>query len=243
IISEIPYQVNKSSMIERIAELVREKRVEGISGLRDESDRRGMRVVIELKRDASAEVVLNQLYRYSQLQTSFGVNMLALVGGRPIQLSMRGLIETFLTFREEVIARRTRHRLNKARERGHDLVGLAIAVANIDEVVRLIRESPDPASARLALTTRDWPAHDLAPIIQLIADPRSVLTEAGTIRMSEDQARAILDLRLQRLTGLGRDELSNEVRSLAAKIADLLDILRSRSRVIEIIRTELTHVR
>ena len=243
IISEIPYQVNKSSMIERIAELVREKRVEGISGLRDESDRRGMRVVIELKRDASAEVVLNQLYRYSQLQTSFGVNMLALVGGRPIQLSMRGLIETFLTFREEVIARRTRHRLNKARERGHDLVGLAIAVANIDEVVRLIRESPDPASARLALTTRDWPAHDLAPIIQLIADPRSVLTEAGTIRMSEDQARAILDLRLQRLTGLGRDELSNEVRSLAAKIADLLDILRSRSRVIEIIRSELTHVR
>eukprot|EP01038_Epipyxis_sp_PR26KG_P013691 gene13691-18368_t len=215
IISEIPYQVNKSSMIERIAELVREKRVEGISGLRDESDRRGMRVVIELKRDASAEVVLNQLYRYSQLQTSFGVNMLALVGGRPIQLSMRGLIETFLTFREEVIAR----------------------------LVRLIRESPDPASARLALTTRDWPAHDLAPIIQLIADPRSVLTEAGTIRMSEDQARAILDLRLQRLTGLGRDELSNEVRSLAAKIADLLDILRSRSRVIEIIRTELTHVR
>jgi DNA gyrase subunit A len=243
IITEIPYQVNKSSMIERIAELVRDKRVEGISGLRDESDRRGMRVVIELKRDASSEVVLNQLYRFSQLQTSFGVNMLALVGGRPIQLSMRAMIETFLSFREEVIARRTRHRLNKARERGHDLVGLAIAVANIDEVVRLIRESPDPASARLALTSRDWPAHDLAPIIQLIADPRSVLAEDGTIRMSEDQARAILDLRLQRLTGLGREELSNEVRSLAAKIADLLDILRSRSRVIEIIRGELTHVR
>jgi DNA gyrase subunit A len=243
IITEIPYQVNKSSMIERIAELVRDKRVEGISALRDESDRRGMRVVIELKRDASAEVVLNQLYRFSQLQTSFGVNMLALVGGRPIQLSMRAMIETFLSFREEVIARRTRHRLNKARERGHDLVGLAIAVANIDEVVRLIRESPDPASARLALTSRDWPAHDLAPIIELIADPRSVLTTEGTIRMSEDQARAILDLRLQRLTGLGREELTNEVRTLAAKIADLLDILRSRSRVIEIIRGELTHVR
>jgi DNA gyrase subunit A len=243
IITEIPYQVNKSSMIERIAELVRDKRVEGISALRDESDRRGMRVVIELKRDASAEVVLNQLYRFSQLQTSFGVNMLALVGGRPIQLSMRAMIETFLSFREEVIARRTRHRLNKARERGHDLVGLAIAVANIDEVVRLIRESPDPASARLALTSRDWPAHDLAPIIELIADPRSVLTTEGTIRMSEDQARAILDLRLQRLTGLGREELTNEVRTLAAKIADLLDILRSRSRVIEIIRSELTHVR
>jgi DNA gyrase subunit A len=243
IITEIPYQVNKSSMIERIAELVRDKRVEGISALRDESDRRGMRVVIELKRDASAEVVLNQLYRFSQLQTSFGVNMLALVGGRPIQLSMRAMIETFLSFREEVIARRTRHRLNKARERGHDLVGLAIAVANIDEVVRLIRESPDPASARLALTSRDWPAHDLAPIIELIADPRSVLSPNGTIRMSEDQARAILDLRLQRLTGLGREELTNEVRTLAAKIADLLDILRSRSRVIEIIRGELTHVR
>jgi DNA gyrase subunit A len=243
IITEIPYQVNKSSMIERIAELVREKRIEGISALRDESDRRGMRVVIELKREASADVVLNQLYRFSQLQTSFGVNMLALVGGRPIQLSMRAMLETFLTFREEVIARRTRHRLNKARERGHDLVGLAIAVANIDEVVRLIRESTDPASARLALTSRDWPAHDLAPIIELIADPRSVLTAQGTIRMSEDQARAILDLRLQRLTGLGREELSNEVRSLAAKIADLLDILRSRSRVVEIIRGELTHVR
>jgi DNA gyrase subunit A len=243
IITEIPYQVNKSAMIERIAELVRDKRVEGISALRDESDRRGMRVVIELKRDASAEVVLNQLYRFSQLQTSFGVNMLALVGGRPIQLSMRAMIETFLSFREDVIARRTRHRLNKARERGHDLVGLAIAVANIDEVVRLIRESPDPASARLALTSRDWPAYDLAPIIELIADPRSVLTPEGTIRMSEDQARAILDLRLQRLTGLGREELTNEVRTLAAKIADLLDILRSRSRVIEIIRGELTHVR
>ena len=243
IITEIPYQVNKASMIERIAELVREKRIEGISAMRDESDRRGMRVVIELKRDASADVVLNQLYRFSQLQTSFGVNMLALVGGRPIQLSMRAMIEVFLSFREDVIARRTRHRLNKARERGHDLVGLAIAVANIDEVVRLIRESPDPASARLALTSRDWPAHDLAPIIELIADPRSVLSADGTIRMSEDQARAILDLRLQRLTGLGREELTNEVRTLAAKIADLLDILRSRSRVIEIIRGELTHVR
>jgi DNA gyrase subunit A len=243
IVTEIPYQVNKAAMLERISELVREKRIEGISAMRDESDRRGMRVVIELKRDASADVVLNQLYRFSQLQTSFGVNMLALVGGRPIQLSMRAMIETFLSFREEVIARRTRHRLNKARERGHDLVGLAIAVANIDEVVRLIRESPDPASARLALTSRDWPARDLAPIIELIADPRSVLAADGTIRMSEDQARAILDLRLQRLTGLGREELTNEVRTLAAKIADLLDILRSRTRVIEIIRSELTHVR
>jgi DNA gyrase subunit A len=243
IVTEIPYQVNKSTMIERIAELVREKRIEGISALRDESDRRGMRVVIELKRDASAEVVLNQLHRFTPLQTSFGVNMLALVGGRPIQLSLRAMIETFLRFREEVIARRTRHRLAKARERGHDLVGLAIAVANIDEVVRLIRESPDPASARVALTSRDWPARDLAPLIALIADPRSALTAEGTVRMSEDQARAILDLRLQRLTGLGREELWNETRTLADKIADLLDILRSRARVVAIIREELGQVR
>lgn len=243
IVNEIPYQVNKSTMIERIAELVRDKKIEGISGLRDESDRRGMRVVIELKRDASPDVVLNQLYRFTPLQTSFGVNMLALVGGRPIQLSLRVMIEVFLRFREEVIARRTRHRLAKARSRGHDLVGLAIAVANIDEVVRLIRESADPPAARLALTSRDWPAKDLAPLIALIADPRSVLSSDGTVRMSEEQARAILELRLQRLTGLGREELWNETRSLADKIADLLDILRSRARVIGIIREELTNVR
>lgn len=243
IVTELPYQVNKATLIERIAELVREKRVEGISALRDESDRRGMRMVIELKRDASPEVVLNQLYRFTPLQTSFGVNMLALVGGRPQLMSVRVMLEVFLRFREEVITRRTRYRLSKARDRGHDLVGLAIAVANIDEVVRLIRESRDPATAREALTSRDWPAHDLAPLIALIADPRTTLTAEGTVRLSEDQARAILDLRLQRLTGLGREELWNEVNALAARIADLLDILRSRSRVLDLIRKELTDAR
>lgn len=243
IITEIPYQVNKAALMERISELVREKRIEGISGLRDESDRRGMRIVIETKRDASADVVLNQLYRFTPLQTSFGVNTLALVGGRPQLLSVRELLSIFLRFREEVITRRTRFRLAKARVRGHELVGLAIAVANIDEVVRLIRESPDPASAREALTSRDWPAKDLAPLIALIADPRTVLTSNDTVRLSEEQARAILDLRLQRLTGLGREELWNEVNALAARIADLLDILRSRARVLELIRSELTDVR
>lgn len=243
IVTEIPYQVNKSNLIEKIAELVRDKRVEGISGLRDESDRKGMRIVIEIKRDASPDVVLNQLYRFTPLQTSFGVNMLALVDRLPIQMNVRTMLQTFLQFREKVITNRTRHRLSKARDRGHDLVGLAIAVANIDEVVRLIRAAPDPAAARLALTSRDWPAKDLAPLIALIADPRSELTTENTVRLSEDQARAILDLRLQRLTGLGRDELSNEVNTLATRIADLLDILGSRSRVIELIQNELTTVR
>lgn len=243
IVHEIPYQVNKASMIEKIAELVRDKRIEGISALRDESDRKGMRVVIEIKRDASAEVVLNQLYKYTPLQTSFGVNMLALVDRLPMQMNVRQMLMTFLRFRETVITNRTRFRLSKARERGHDLVGLAIAVANIDEVVRLIREAPDPASARAELTSRDWPAKDLAPLIALIADPRSHLSENNTVRLSEDQARAILDLRLQRLTGLGRDELSNEVNTLAEKIADLLDILSSRARIVAIIQDDLTSIR
>lgn len=243
IVHEIPYQVNKASMIEKIAELVRDKRVEGISAIRDESDRRGMRVVIEIKRDATADVVLNQLYRLTPLQTSFGVNMLALVDRLPIQMNVRSMLQVFLRFRETVITNRTRHRLSKARDRGHDLVGLAIAVANIDEVVKLIREAPDPAAARHALTNRDWPAKDLAPLIALIADPRSHLSENNTVRLSEDQARAILDLRLQRLTGLGRDELSNEVNTLAEKIADLLDILRSRARIIAIIKEDLIQIR
>ena len=243
IVTEIPYQVNKATMIEKISELSRDKRIEGISALRDESDRKGMRVVIEIKRDSSAEVVLNQLYKYTQLQTSFGVNMLALVDRLPVQMTVRSMLMTFLKFRETVITRRTRFRLAKARDRGHDLVGLAIAVANIDEVVRLIREAPDPAAARIALTSRDWPARDLAPLIELIADPRSHMTAENTVRLSETQARAILDLRLQRLTGLGREELWNEVNSLAAKISDLLDILRSRARIIGLIRDELVSVR
>ncbi len=243
VVTELPYQVNKATLQERIADLVREKRVEGVSAINDESDRRGMRLVIELKRDASPDVVLNQLYRFTPLQTSFGVNMLALAGGRPQQMGLRQLLEVFLRFREQVIVRRTKKRLSVARTRGHVLVGLTIAVANIDEVVALIRAAPDPASARLALTTRDWPARDLAPLIALIADPRTVLSADGTVRLSEDQARAILDLRLQRLTGLGREEISKEAQELAARIADLLDILRTPGRVAAIIKEELQEAR
>ena len=243
IVDEIPYQVNKATMVERIADLVREKRVEGISDLRDESDRDGMRVVIELKRDANADVVLNQLYRYSPLQTSFGCNIVALNGGRPEQLNLKDLLSAFIAFREEVVARRTKFLLAKARDRAHVLVGLAVAVANIDEVIRLIRTSPDPATARAALMDRDWPAHDMGPLIELIDDPRHKLSADGTIRLSEEQARAILDLRLQRLTALGMNEIGDELKKLAEEIADYLDILRSRRRIQEIIKAELSAVR
>ncbi|GAB5374730.1 MAG: DNA gyrase subunit A [Acuticoccus sp.] len=243
IVDEIPYQVNKATMVEKIADLVREKRVEGISDLRDESDRDGMRVVIELKRDANADVVLNQLYRYSPLQTSFGCNMVALNGGRPEQLNLKDLLSAFIHFREEVVARRTKFLLGKARDRAHVLVGLAVAVANIDEVIRLIRTSPDPATARQLLMERNWPAHDMGPLIALIDDPRHRLSEDGTIRLSEEQARAILDLRLQRLTALGRDEIGDELKKLAEEIADYLDILGSRARIMTIIKDELSAVR
>jgi len=239
IITEIPYQVNKASMVEKIAELVRDKRVEGISDLRDESDRQGMRVVVELKRDAVADVVLNQLYRFSQLQTSFGVNMLALNNGRPEVLTLRSYLTLFLKFREEVVARRTKFELNKARDRAHVLVGLAVAVANIDEIIATIRKAPDPATARESLKEREWPAKDMASLITLVADPRSVLLENGFIRLTDEQARAILALQLQRLTALGRDELGDEAKGLAAKIKDYLDILRSRQRVMDIIIAEL----
>jgi DNA gyrase subunit A len=243
IISEIPYQVNKALMIERIAELVREKKLEGISDIRDESDRDGMRVVIELKRDAMAEIVLNQLYRFTPLQSTFGINNVCLTGGRPELLNLKDLLQAFVTFREEVVTRRTKFLLNKARDRAHILVGLAIAVANIDEVIRLIRTSKDAAEAREALMGREWPAKDMAPLIALIADPRHGLTEEGNYRLSEEQARAILDLRLQRLTALGRDEIAEELQKLAAEIADYLDILRSRARVFGIIKDELTAIR
>lgn len=243
IVDEIPFQVNKATMVEKIADLVREKRVEGISDLRDESDRDGMRVVIELKRDANADVVLNQLYRYSPLQTSFGCNMVALNGGRPEQLNLKDLLSAFIAFREEVVARRTKFLLAKARDRAHVLVGLAVAVANIDEVIRLIRTSPDPATARAQLMERHWPAHDMGPLIELIDDPRHRLAEDGTIRLSEEQARAILDLRLQRLTALGRDEIGDELKKLAEEIADYLDILGSRARIMGIIKDELSAVR
>ena len=243
VITEIPYQVNKSMMIERIAGLVREKKIEGIADIRDESDRQGIRVVVELRRDAQGDVVLNQLYRHSQLQTSFGVNMLALNRGRPQQMTLRDVLASFIDFREEVIARRTKFELAKARDRAHILVGLAIAVANIDEVVALIRKAPDPATAREQLMARDWPAKDLAPLVALVADPRHMMIEGDKLRLSEEQARAILDLRLQRLTALGRDEIGDELKGLAEKIADYLDILRQRDRVLAIIKDDLTAVR
>lgn len=243
IISEIPYQVNKSTLLERIAELVSEKKIEGISDLRDESDRDGMRIVIELKRDAVAEVVLNQLWRFTQLQASFGCNMVALNGGRPQTLDLHDFIRAFVDFREEVVSRRTRFLLNRARERAHVLVGLAIAVANIDEVIYLIRNAPDANAAREALMARDWPAADVASLIALIDDPRHRMGAGDIYRLSETQARAILELRLVRLTGLGREEISAELSELAIEIADYLEILRSRERIMAIISQELTDVK
>ncbi|MFT3671875.1 DNA gyrase subunit A [Aestuariivirga sp.] len=243
VLTEIPYQVNKSMMIEKIAEHVREKRIEGISDIRDESSREGMRVVIELKRDAEPEIVLNQLWRYSDMQTTFSVNNVALSGGRPEQLNLLDLLRSFISFREEVITRRTKFLLKKARDRAHVLVGLAIAVANIDEVIRLIRASKDAAEAREALMGRDWPARQLEPLIALIADPRHRLKGDGTYRLSDEQARAILDLRLQRLTQLGLEEITDELERLAAEIKDYLDILSSRVRVRQIIRDELNAIK
>lgn len=243
IIDEIPYQVNKASMIERIAELVREKKIDGISGVADESDRIGVRVVIELKRDATAEVVLNQLFRFSQMQTYFGCNMLALNGGKPEQLNLRGFLTAFLDFREEVVARRTAFELNKARERSHVLCGLAVAVSNVDEVVATIRQSADAAAAREALMTRRWPAHEIADYIRLIDDPTHKMNEDGTYNLSETQARAILELRLQRLTQIGVKEVTDELEELAGKIKEYLAILASRERILQIISSELAEVK
>ena len=243
IVSEIPYQVNKATMVEKIAELVRDKRIEGISDLRDESDREGYRVVIELKRDAVADVVLNQLYRYTPLQTSFGCNMVALNGGKPAQLNLLDMLRAFVAFREEVVSRRTKYLLRKARERAHVLVGLAIAVANIDEVIALIRKAPDPQTARDQLMTRRWPAAQVAPLIQLIDDPRHIIHEDNTYNLSEEQARAILELRLQRLTALGRDEIADELNKIGVEIADYLDILSSRVRVMTIVKDEMIALR
>ena len=243
IFTEIPYQVNKAALIERIAELVREKKIEGIADLRDESDREGMRIVIELKRDAVADVVLNQLWRHTALQSSFPVNMIALNGGRPELLTLKDVLVAFIDFRESVVTRRTKFRLAKARDAAHLQVGLAIAVANIDEVIRLIRTSADAAAAREALMEREWPAKDMAPLVALIADPRHVLTEDGAIRLSEAQARAILDLRLQRLTALGREEIAEALNKLAAEIAEYLDILRSREKLFGIVKDELVAVK
>ncbi|GGI99188.1 DNA gyrase subunit A [Neoroseomonas lacus] len=242
-VTEIPYQVNKSTLLEKIAELVRAKAIEGITDLRDESDRSGMRIVIELKRDATPEVVLNQLYRMTQLQTSFAVNFLALNNGRPQQMGLREALLAFIAFREDVILRRSRYRLAKARERGHLLIGLAIAVANIDEVIRVIRASSDAATARAALMERAWPAGDVGVLLELVDDYRNVITPEGTVRLTEEQARGILELRLQRLTGLEREKITGELGEVGERIRDLLDILGSRPRRMEVMDNELRAVR
>ncbi|MFO1128100.1 MAG: DNA gyrase subunit A [Rhodospirillales bacterium] len=242
IVDEVPYQVNKARMIEVIVEAVRDRRVEGIADLRDESDRDGVRVVIELKRDAEPEVVLNQLYRHSPLQTSFGITLLALDGGRPRTMSVKELLQSFLAFRQDVIRRRTIFKLKRARERAHVLVGLVVAVANIDEIIRVIRESPDPAAAREALTSRDWPAADVRPLILLVEEGAMVAADAP-YRLSEEQARAILELRLQRLTGLEREKIAAELKELGERIGEYLGILGSRATLLRVMRDELLAIK
>jgi DNA gyrase subunit A len=243
IVSEIPFQLNKSRLVERIAEVVNDKSVEGISDLRDESDRDGVRVVMELKRDAMPEVVLAQLYRFTPLQTSFGANMLALIGGRPRMMNLKEIISAFVDFREEVIRRRTIFELKEARARAHILAGLAIAVANIDEIIEAIRAAPDPATARVSLTSRSWPVHDLAPLIALIDEPGRGVTAEGTYFLSEEQARAILELRLQRLTGLERDKIAGELREITDKISDFLATLGDRPKLLGILGDELREIK
>jgi DNA gyrase subunit A len=243
IVTAIPYQVCKKTLIEKIAEQVREKKIEGISDIWDETNREGMRIVIELKRDAIPDVVLNQLWRHSDLQTSFGANMLAINGGRPEQLNLRDMVSAFTAFREEVVSRRTKHLLAKSRDRAHVLVGLAVAVANIDEMIRLIRSAPSPQEAREQMMARAWPAKDIGPLVDLIADPRHRLEADGTIRLSDEQARAILDLRLQRLTALGRDEIGDELKKLGEEIKEYLAILSSRARIVDIVKKELFDIK
>jgi DNA gyrase subunit A len=243
VVSEIPYQVNKAHMVERIGELVREKKVEGIAALRDESDRDGYRVVVELRRDAVPDVVLNQLYRFTALQSSFGANMVALDAGRPQVMNLKDLLTSFVAFREEVIYRRTKHLLGKARDRAHVLVGLAIAVANIDDMIKLIRAAKDANEAREEMMKREWPSRDMVAMVTLIDDPRHRVSPEGTTRLSAEQAKAILDLRLQRLTALGRDEIKAELDKLADEIADYLDILRSRARIQTIVKDELATIK
>lgn len=243
IISEVPYQVNKARMVEIMAECVRDKRIEGISDIRDESDRHGVRVVVELKRDAMSEVVLNQLFKFTPLQTSFGVNMLALNKGRPEQMNLKQILVAFIDFREEVIRRRTIFELGKARDKAHVLVGLAIAVANIDEIIRMIRAAPNPQVAREGLMGREWPAGDVVPLIELIDEPGRVVSDKGTYQLSETQARAILELRLHRLTGLERDKIADDLRALGEVIKELLAILGSRELLFDVLRGELEEMR
>ena len=242
IIHEIPYQVNKAQLLERIGEMVREKTIEGISDIRDESDRNGMRVVIEIKRDASGDVVLNQLYRHTRLQTSFPVNLLAMNGGRPQQMGIKDVIVAFCAFRKEVVVRRTTFLLSKARDRAHILAGLMVALASIDTIIELIKKAPDTETARNKLCETNWPAAEVADFISLIDDPGHEVID-GHYRLSETQARAILELRLQRLTGMERDKLSDETRELADKIADYLDILGSDTRVSRVVLDELAATR
>ncbi|MEI7714273.1 MAG: DNA gyrase subunit A, partial [Rhodospirillales bacterium] len=243
VVTEIPYQVNKKTLLERIAELVRAKQVEGIGEMRDESDRSGMRIVIEIRRDATPEVVLNQLYRFTQLQTSFGINVLALDDGQPRQMGLKDALNCFIRFREEVIIRRARFDLGKARDRAHNLVGLAIAVANIDDVIRIIRGAPDAAAARVSLMDRDWPAEDIGALLALIDEPGNIIADDGTVRLTDEQARGILELRLARLTGLEREKIQAEMAEVATKIAELLEILGSHIRRMEVMREELADAR
>jgi len=243
VVDEIPYQVNKASMIEKIAEAARDKRIESVAHVQDESDRNGVRVVVELKRDATPDVVLNQLFRFTPMQTSFGCNMLALNGGRPETLTLHRFLSCFIDFREEVVARRTAFELRKARERSHILCGLAAAVSNVDEVVATIRSSADASEARQKLMTRRWPAAEIAEYIRLIDDPGHTVNEDGTYFLSETQARAILELRLQRLTQIGVKEVTDELQELAGKIKEYLVILGSRERIMGIISDELHEVR
>ena len=243
IISEIPYQLNKVSLIEKIAELVREKTIEGITDLRDESDRNGMRIYVELRKDAVPDVILNQLYRYTQLQTSFGANTVALDRGNPKTLNLKELLECFLDFREEVVTRRIKFLLNKARDRAHILVGLAIAVSNIDEIIKLIRSSKSPSDAKEKLMQKEWLAKEVKSLIELIDDPRHCLTKKGFCKFSDDQAKAILELRLQRLTAIGRDDIENEMDELKKSIEDYLSTLKSKEKVIDIIKKELNEIK
>ncbi|MCY4291505.1 MAG: DNA gyrase subunit A, partial [Roseovarius sp.] len=243
VIDEIPYQVNKVTLIEKIADTIRDKRIKDIAHVQDESNRHGIRIVIDLKRDANPELVLNQLFRFTPMQTSFGCNMLALNSGRPEQLTLRDFLHNFIDFREDVIARRTAFELRKARERSHILCGLAVAVANVDEIVATIRSSKDASEARERLMARRWPAGDILNYIKLIDDPGHSANSDGTYNLSERQARAILDLRLQRLTQLGVNEVSHELQTLSGKIREYLDILASRERIMEIISDELRDVK
>ncbi len=242
IVHEIPYQVNKAQLVARIAELVKEKKIEGISEIRDESDRQGVRVVIEVKRDFQADVILNQLYKFTPLQTSFGMNMLAINAGRPMMMNLRDIISAFIAFREEVIRRRTIYELNQARNRAHTLVGLAIAVENLDPVIELIRNAPNPQEAKDALLAKAWPAGDVEPLVKLIDEPDRKV-ENGFYHLSENQAKAILDLKLQRLTGLERDKIHEELISLGEEIKECLSILASREKLYGIMRDEFVAIR